>query len=583
MMLKKGHNFYLKRIFFGITVSIATALALLFLLSVAISFTAFTNMNKDEIHSYANKGQQLFLDYSNGKYTADELDDILNPELKTDNQFMILIDSENHIIAQSREVAQYIREQDIPGLTQKLGRGEYYTMSLKTQSGEEIPNIIAGVTVGKDGRVIGFVLAGRILYNFDSALRQYRLNLLLLLLLVVASFIFPGYWISKRLSEPAQVLKDAANRFAGGDLNVRGTQKLKGEMREIAAAFNDMSERLSRSILELSYQKKSIELILEGLSEGIVAMDDGFFVIRENQAVSRLFKNKSSKGYLELVSSLKECVTTGRTYSGKILEGETVLQVTVTSISAENNGQVFAVALVRDITENERLEKTRHDYVANISHELRTPLSSMRGLIEGLRDGVVTRDSDRQRYYSILGSEVLRLSRLVNDLLELSGLQSSTDAFEMEAVDVTEMMYDLHDRYKKMFEEQRKQFVLNLPGEELPKVTSNEDRITQVLTIFLDNAIKYTPATGRVEIGASRKPEGVYFYVSDNGAGIDEKNLDKIFDRFYQAEVSRSDHGNGLGLSIAKEILDKLNIRVCVRSAIGEGSEFGFVVSEVQE
>jgi signal transduction histidine kinase len=252
-----------------------------------------------------------------------------------------------------------------------------------------------------------------------------------------------------------------------------------------------------------------------------------------------------------------------------------VLQVTVTSISAENNGQLVAVALVRDITENERLEKTRHDYVANISHELRTPLSSMRGLIEGLRDGVVTRDSDRQRYYSILGSEVLRLSRLVNDLLELSGLQSSTDAFEMETVDVTEMMYDLHDRYKKMFEEQKKQFILKLPEEQLPKVYSNEDRITQVLTIFLDNAIKYTQTGGRVEIGVSRKPEGVYFYVSDNGIGIEENTVDKIFDRFYRVDKARSRAlgGTGLGLAIAKEITEAHGGTISIVSEQNKGTD----------
>ncbi len=522
MKLKKGGNFYLKRIFFGITVSIATALALLFLLSVAISFTAFTNMNESETRSYVDQGQQLLLKYINGEYTKDELNDILNPELKTDNQFMVLVDSQNHIIAQSQEGIPYIREQDIPDLIQKLDGGDYYKLRLQTQSGQEIPNIIAGEALQKDGRVAGYVLAGRLLYNFDSALRQYRINLLLLLLLVVASFIFPGYWISKRLNEPTQILKNAASRLAEGDLHVRVNEKLKGEMGEIAAAFNDMSERLSQTITELYYQKKSMELILEGLSEGIVAMDSSFTVVRENYAVSLLFKDKNSKGYLELIGSLKKSVETGDAYFGKIIEGENILQYTVTDIASENHEQVAAVALVRDITENERLEKTRHDYVANISHELRTPLSSMRGLIEGLRDGVVTRENDKQRYYSILASEVLRLSRLVNDLLELSGLQSSTDAFEMETVDVSEMMYDLHDRYKKMFEEQKKQFVLELPADELPKVKSNEDRITQVLTIFLDNAIKYTLPGGRVALGALSKPGGVYFYVSDNGTGIEE-------------------------------------------------------------
>jgi signal transduction histidine kinase len=574
--IKEG-SFSFKRFFLVLTLSIVASLALLFILSISISFTAFTQMNENDIYSYMEQGQQLLLDYNDGKVTAQELNDILNPKLKTDSNYMILLDSRQEILAANEAGLAYFKELDMRALTQELSESGYYKLNVQTKSGADVPNIMAGTAVQENGSVAGYVFAGKILYNLDTALKQYRVNLLLMLILVLALSIFPGYWMSKRLSEPARILKDAAMRLAGGDLHVRIDKKLKGEMGQIATAFNDMSERLSRTISELGYQKKSTELILEGLSEGIVAMDGNFEIVRENNAVESLFKDKNKSAYLMLKDMLKKSIQTKEELYGRLKEGDKELQYAITHIETEMPGQSFAVALVRDITENVRLEKTRHDYVANISHELRTPLSSMRGLIEGLRDGMVTRNNDKQRYYSIISGEVLRLSRLVDDLLELSGLQSRTAAFEMERIDVTEMMYDLHDRYKKMFEEGRKQFFLEMPEDGVPDIESNEDRLTQVLTIFLDNAIKYTDADGWVVIGARPAAGGAYFYVKDNGTGMDSETTGKIFDRFYQAEVSRSDKGNGLGLAIAKEILDKLKIKISVASAPGEGSEFGFV------
>ncbi len=573
---KSNKNYYLKRFFFVITIFATVIMVALFLFSISIALNSFSNMNENDIHAWLEKGKSLLFDYADGGYSKEQLADILNPKLNMNNEYLILVDPEYQVIAASQAGVHYINQQNIREMTGKITENGFFRLSLRAENGSDIPNIMSGAAVWKDGQIAGYVFAGKILKNYDIAIQQYKVTLLFILIIMLAVFIYPGYWISRRLTEPTRVLTNAAMRLAQGDLNVRIDKKLKGEMGQIAAAFNDMSDRLSSTIRELGYQKESMELILEGLTEGIIAVDSVNGIIRENNAMSALFTDKTSGGYAELTRALKNCIRTRGQSQGKIREGERVLQWAASCIPVEN--QAIAVALVRDITQNERLEKTRHDYVANISHELRTPLSSMRGLIEALRDGVVSRESDRQRYYAILSGEVLRLSRLVNDLLELSGLQSSTAAFEMESIDVRDMMLDLHDRYKKLFDEQKKEFSLNLPDEALPVIKSNEDRLTQVLTIFLDNAVKYTQPGGRVALGARMQEKGVYFYVADNGMGMDSGEIEKIFDRFYQAEISRSDKGNGLGLSIAKEILDKLHLKVQVQSSRGQGSEFGFFV-----
>ena len=232
---------------------------------------------------------------------------------------------------------------------------------------------------------------------------------------------------------------------------------------------------------------------------------------------------------------------------------------------------------MRDVTEAERLERTRRDYVANVSHELRTPLSSMRGLTEALRDGLVEKEEERQRYYGMLLNEVLRLSRLVNDLLELSSLQANPAAFETEEVELTEILYELHGRMQPLTKKKGLNLVLDAE-EDLPTVITNEDRLQQILTVFLDNAVKFTPEGGTVTLAAAREGRYVRLSVRDTGAGMDAYTVRHAFDRFHQADPSHGAAGSGLGLAIAREIAQRLNLHILVHSEVGRGSDFSFLL-----
>ena len=161
----------------------------------------------------------------------------------------------------------------------------------------------------------------------------------------------------------------------------------------------------------------------------------------------------------------------------------------------------------------------------------------------------------------------------------MSSLQSNPAAFEMETIDPNELIYELQDLNEQLFAKKGLRFLRSLPDEPLPDIRSNEDRLSQVLTIFLDNARKYTPAGGEVTIGAERAAGGVRFFVRDTGVGMDEETQRLAFERFHQAERGRSDQGSGLGLSIAREILQKLGVEIMLQSAPGKGSEFSFVIA----
>ena len=215
------------------------------------------------------------------------------------------------------------------------------------------------------------------------------------------------------------------------------------------------------------------------------------------------------------------------------------------------------VVLLRDVTAAERLEQTRRDYVANVSHELRTPIASIRSLAEALDDGLVRTDEDRARYYGYILRESLRLSRLIDDLLELSRLQSGTVALERSAFDLNELAAQVAERMRVTASYSGIDLRYS-PAAALPPCLSNRDRIEQVLVALLDNAIKYASDDGVVEVCCRSEGERLRVEVSNSGH-IDEADLPHLFERFYKADRAHAGQGTGLGLAIAREVLERLD------------------------
>ena len=265
---------------------------------------------------------------------------------------------------------------------------------------------------------------------FRSLMLQYAL--LGLAFMAVALLL-----LALRIMAPVDTLVEAARSLSeGGAIEI--SEKLPVELRPLGRAFNQMSRRLSRSMRELTNERDTLSQVLDSLDEGVLAVDAAGDILRENQAVAGLLDGRGSSYYAQVLAGLRSAA-----------QEDALLQIGQRTVLADFRPLASgdgALAVLRDVTEHERLERTRRDYVANISHELRTPLSSMRGITEGLRDGLVTAEEDRQRYYELLLSEVKRLSRLVNDLLELSNLQSSPASFSLEEVDALETLYELYDR-----------------------------------------------------------------------------------------------------------------------------------------
>lgn len=512
--------------------------------------------------------ESLLMDYRMGKISLQQLQTALNPALNPEGNMYMLLDEEGAFLAGTFGVENVLTAETLSSVLEKSTAEEAVLTSTMLDKATLLLMLAQKTQAG-------YVLIGKTLpINSGSAI-AFRSNLVLTLCVMTALMLMLSTLSVRRVSKPVKVITTTATRLAAGEQVTIQEDVVLPEFQEIAHTFNVMSGTITRAIIDLRNEKESVELALEGLSEGVISVDHNGSIVRENTSAKQLLGEDTDE-YRQVMNILKE-QHTETMWEGKLTRGDRILYYRVNCLPDEE-GQIDRVMLIRDITEEEHLERTRHDYVANISHELRTPLASIRGIAEGLRDGMVPEEKDRQRFYHIIVDEATRLSRLVNDLLELSSLQSNPSAFEMERVDPNELIYDLYDRNGSLFVEKQLIFEMRLPEEPLPNIVSNEDRLSEVLTIFLDNARKYTPEGGKVLLAAEQTAQGVKFLVRDTGIGMDEETRRLAFERFHQAEKGRSDKGSGLGLSIAREILQKMKIEIYLESELGQGSTFSFVV-----
>jgi two-component system phosphate regulon sensor histidine kinase PhoR len=244
------------------------------------------------------------------------------------------------------------------------------------------------------------------------------------------------------------------------------------------------------------------------------------------------------------------------------------------------------VAVLRDLTETERVEKTRRDFIANVSHELRTPLTSIQGYSETLLDSIPENSGSTREFLEIIRKNAARMSRLTEDLLTLARVESGETRFDTEPVPPVELLHDAEESFREIARSQGVELqILDAHGgngsvEALPSVFADREAIHQVFANLIDNAMKYGRSGGRIELGARAANRGIEFYVRDFGAGISSEHLSRLFERFYRVDKARSREsgGTGLGLAIAKHIMRAHGGSIRAESELTRGSTFVFTL-----
>ena len=448
------------------------------------------------------------------------------------------------------------------------------------------------VGYGQNQLVVGAIFFVAPMDEMNAGLTSMNIALLYSALLVLLVMAAPVYLISARLIRPLRQTRDIALAMANGDFSLRADTGQSGEIGELAATMNNLADKLALSIAALTLERNRLRQILGGMGEGLLAVDRDLVITQANLALTELLGLAASPvagssldafaaNADELAAAYKNAIEGKQEITVTLQRGSRIIQGHVAPLCEESEISIVAgaVGLFRDITEAERLEQTRRDYVANVSHELRTPLTAMRALVEPLHDGMVSSEQDRQRYYGIILQEIVRLSRLINDMLELSRLQSGTLSMPISEIDLEQLLRDLADRVSLQAEDADLTFELPSDLTGCPPVRGNPDRIEQVLIILVDNALKYTPAGGRISISADWNDRQVLVSVADTGVGIMPDDIDNVFERFYKADKAHQQPGTGLGLAIAREILSQMGQTIQVRSEPGQGAVFTFTLA----
>jgi two-component system phosphate regulon sensor histidine kinase PhoR len=399
------------------------------------------------------------------------------------------------------------------------------------------------------------------------------------------------FLVSMFVSRPLSEMSAVAKAMAGGDFSKKAVIHTNDEIGELAHSLNSMSQDLKDKIGKVDSERAKLDLVLSSMFEGVIVTDSSEKIILMNPSLRKIFfvdTNPEGKKPLEVIRNTAVQDIVDRIIQGK--QGLATEEITV-NVPEEKMLKVNGVPIVRnnefegailvfhDITELRRLEQIRQDFVANVSHELRTPISSIKGYAETLLEGALEDKDNAKEFISIIYQDSNRLASLINDLLDLSKIESGKmkmNFVQLDAVSIIRRAITVIENQAKV---KSISFKLNL-APELPKIKADETRFSQVMINLLDNAIKYTPENGSVTVTAKVVNNSLQVDIEDTGIGISEKDLPRIFERFYRVDKARSRElgGTGLGLSIVKHIVQAHGGQVWVKSELGLGSTFSFTI-----
>jgi two-component system, OmpR family, sensor histidine kinase ResE len=394
-----------------------------------------------------------------------------------------------------------------------------------------------------------------------------------------------AFVISKNLSRPLVQMNRAAEQMAKGNFNGRIQVVTNDEVGRLGRTFNALANELEQTIAALTVETDQLSSILSSLEDGVVAADlQGIITLANPPALRRLATlGLGETGFpqasvlpAQLSDIMQTVIATKRTTVREIsIQGRDIV-VTMTPLYQSDGATLRGVVgVLRDVTEERKLDRLRKDFIANVSHELRTPLSMMQGYAEALQDEFGDDPVQRKELADIIHDETLRMKRLVNDLLDLAQLESGQFQMNFESLDLTGIVRRVARKFQALAGDRDIQLLVQVP-EEPVYVQADADRMEQVFTNLMDNAIRHTGPRGTVTIALSGGEGHVQVRVSDTGSGIPEEDIPYIWERFYKADKARTrgSSGTGLGLAITRQIVLEHRGDIVVNSTVGVGTTF---------
>lgn len=402
---------------------------------------------------------------------------------------------------------------------------------------------------------------------------------------IILTTIF-AFFLSTRITAPLRKMREAAFEVARGKFDTKVPILTHDEIGELATAFNQMGRQLKFNMNALSQEKEQLTSILSSMADGVITFNRDGTILVSNPPAERFLqywyyaKGEESMNPEAVPSKVMElfelAVNTEKEQVAEIsLHGRS--WVIIVSPLYSNKFIRGAVAVVRDMTEERQLDKMRKDFIANVSHELRTPISMMQGYSEAIVDDIAETDEEKKEMAKVIYDESLRMGRLVNELLDLARMEAGHIQLIKEEIDISSYIQRIIRKFQGLAKENDIHLSVYFQKEGI-HLSFDPDRVEQVLTNLIDNAIRHTPKDGSVKVNVNVEEKGVFIEVVDSGTGIPEEDVPFVFERFYKADKARTRGraGTGLGLAIAKNIIDAHRGHITVKSKLGQGTTFSF-------
>jgi signal transduction histidine kinase len=385
-----------------------------------------------------------------------------------------------------------------------------------------------------------------------------------------------GFLLARQLARPLTRLTEAASALARGEPVRPLPPASTAELDQLGAAFNTMNTNLVAAHDALAAQARQREAILHGLADAVLAVDAAGEVMMANPPAGALLETASEP----ILDAIRHTLARGEPHATEITVQSQVVELLVTPLRDGRGDVAGAVAVGHDVTAYRQLDRLRTSFVSDVSHELRTPLTAIKGFVETLQDGAADDPQVRDRFLGTVATETERLIRLTNDLLLLTRADAGRLDMQFESTDVVASARRAAAQLRNHARQKRVALNVVSPAEPL-LARADPDRIHQVLVNLLDNAIKFTPAEGRVSVSFAAADEQVSCTIADTGLGIPAEEVPHLFERFYRGDRSRArddESGAGLGLAIARAIVEAHGGRIWVESQVGQGTATTFTL-----
>jgi len=563
------------RIFFkllaGFVLGIAAAV-------VALNFSvvpAWEDSVRREVERNLKQKTMMFANRVNTDHERG-IQDIVSQEGQAAGARATVISSSWKVLADSQVSAESVEDP---------ARQPEFTAALKGEIGEDTRS---GGNQGVPFLYVAAPIPGgavRLAYPLSDleavAARSRRMLLLGSVAGLIVAILIAGI-AAQSLARRLQAIVRFAERIAAGDLAARIEDGSGDDIGRVAAGLDQTARHLQKEFAALRTSQHELETLLNSMEDAVVAIGPDYRVQWANQSMDALVPQGTRLGspvvetvrdpdFLRAVRGASQTHTVLTARATSILPGRSF---EVTAAPLPGGG---AVAVLRDLTETERVEKTRRDFIANVSHELRTPLTSIQGYAETLLDGSQENDHSRE-FLDIIRKNASRMSRLTEDLLTLARVESGEQRFDVQPVLPGELLRDAVESFEKLARTHGVE--LRLEDSAPEPVSADREAIHQVFSNLIDNALKYAAAGGQLVLGARPAEQGVEFYVRDFGGGIPSEHLPRLFERFYRVDKARSREsgGTGLGLAIAKHIVLAHEGTIRAESDLNHGSTFLFTL-----